>query len=149
MSKVLIVYGSTTGMTELVAFEVEKTLKSEGLEVEIKNVIEANATELFNCENILFGVSTWDFGCLQYDFEPFHEELKNMELSHKSFAVFGTGDKAYGDTYCEAVRIVEKTCLEKGWTEILPRMEVECDLTEDRLEQVRKWSGELARKLKI
>ncbi|MBP9758205.1 flavodoxin family protein [Candidatus Dojkabacteria bacterium] len=144
MSKILIIYGSTTGMTELVAFEIEKTLKENKVEVALKNVLEANINDLADFDNVLFGVSTWDFGCLQYDFEPFHVALKTYDLTGKKFSVFGTGDKSYGDSYCEAVRIVKQTCLDQGGDLLIERLEVECDLTDDRLEEVRNWAKEIA-----
>jgi flavodoxin I len=147
MAKLLIIYGSTTGMTELVALEVEKTLIAESVEVELKNVLDSNITDLEPYEYILFGVSTWDFGALQYDFEVFHEQLKDFDMTGKKFSVFGTGDKSYGESYCEAVRIVKKTCLDRNGELLIERLEIECDLTDDRLQIVRDWAKQVASKL--
>ncbi len=148
MNKVIIIFGSTTGMTELVAQEVEKTLIEQGIEVEIKNVLESTLADIDANQYILFGVSTWDFGCLQYDFEPFNEQLKDYNLAGKKFSVFGTGDKSYGESYCEAVRIVKQTCLDAGGELLVERMEIECDLTDERLEEARSWAKQVAEALK-
>lgn len=147
MKRILIIYGSTTGMTELVAKEVEKTLIECGVDVELKNVLDSTVMDLENYEYILFGVSTWDFGQLQYDFEPFNEQLKTTNLAGKKFSVFGTGDKAYGESYCEAVRIVKQTCLDQQGELFIERLEIECDLTDERLEEARSWAKEIASKL--
>lgn len=146
--KVLIIYGSTTGMTEMSSEEVENGLLISGIsEIERKNVIDASISDLNDYEYIVLGSSTWDFGCLQYDFESFHEELKKQDLKGKSFAVFGTGDKSYGETYCLALKIIEETVRKQGGNIIISNLDIEHDLTDDRLEMIRNWGKELGGKI--
>jgi flavodoxin short chain len=110
MSKVLIVYGSTTGNTESVADAIAKFLENNGRQVEARNAADVsvqNMAEGFDA--VLLGSSTWgdDSIELQDDFIPVFDDLDKAGLKGKNVAVFGCGDSSY-EYFCGAVDAIEE-----------------------------------------
>lgn len=120
MSKVLIVYGSTTGNTEFVADQAERILSGQGNEVTKLNAAKANAKGLCaGYDLVMFGCSTWgqDSIELQDDFIPLYDDFEAIEANGKKAAVFGCGDSSY-DFFCGAVDAIEQKLGEVGATVI-------------------------------
>ena len=110
MAKVLIVYGSTTGNTEIVAEQVTNILKDKGNEVTMKNVVDATVAELGNEYDLtVLGASTWGDDEIEFqeDFALFYEDLDKAELKDKKVALFGCGDSSY-EYFCGAVDLLEE-----------------------------------------
>ena len=103
MSNTLIIYGTTTGNTEMLAEKIASVLKSVGVETTLKNVTDVAVRELLEYDVILFGSSTWEDGELQDDFADFYSDLERMDLKGKKAAVFGPGDSSY-EHFCESVK---------------------------------------------
>jgi flavodoxin I len=109
MSSALIIYGSTTGNTEMVANRVGEILSKKGLSVVVREVTEAKVSELGNGFDLtLLGASTWGDEEIEFqeDFEPFFEELDSANLKEKKVALFGCGDSSY-EYFCGAVDELE------------------------------------------
>ena len=70
-----MVYGSTTGNTEMLAEHVAAGLECGLANVTVKNVTEASVDELADYDAIVFGCSTWGEGDLQDDFVDFHKAI--------------------------------------------------------------------------
>lgn len=86
MSKVLIVYGSSTGNTESIAQKLEALIKAGGHDVTLLNAAEASAENLADgYDAVLFGASAWGDEDLelQDDFAPLFEEFDAMNLKGK------------------------------------------------------------------
>lgn len=116
MSKVLVVFGSTTGNTESVADEIGKVFQKGGHEVEVKNVADITVSGMAEgYDDVLLGCSTWgdeDIE-LQDDFEEAFDSLDQAGLSGKKVGVFGCGDSSYPH-FCGAVDVLEKKAGELG-----------------------------------
>ncbi len=109
MAKVVLVYGSTTGNTEVLSEHVAAGLKQAGADVTVMNVTDTGVDELIDYDAIVFGCSTWGDGELQDDFIDFYDGMDGTFLKSKKVAVFGPGDSdGYPDTFCEAVDILEE-----------------------------------------
>ncbi len=109
MSKALIVFGSTTGNTEMVAEKVGEVLKEKGVEVSVKNVTDATVAELGGDYDVtILGSSTWGDDEIEFqeDFEPFFNDLGSANLKEKKVALFGCGDSSY-EYFCGAVDELE------------------------------------------
>lgn len=109
MSSALIIYGSTTGNTEMVANRVGEILSKKGFSVVVREVTEAKVSELGNGFDLtLLGASTWGDEEIEFqeDFEPFFEELDSANLKEKKVALFGCGDSSY-EYFCGAVDELE------------------------------------------
>lgn len=119
MANVILVFGSTTGNTEMLAEHVAAGLEQGMASVTVKNVTEASVDELAENDAIVFGCSTWGEGDLQDDFVDFQEAMDGVSLEGKKAAVFGPGDsEEYADSFCVAVNMLEET-LKKCGAEIV------------------------------
>ena len=81
MSKVLIVFGSSTGNTESIARKLEELVSAGGHEVTLLNAAEASAENLADgYDAVLFGCSAWGMEDLemQDDFASLFEEFDRM-----------------------------------------------------------------------
>jgi flavodoxin short chain len=115
MANVILVFGSTTGNTEMLAEHVAAGLEQGMASVTVKNVTEVSVDELADNDAIVFGCSTWGEGDLQDDFVDFQEAMDGISLEGKKAAVFGPGDsEEYADSFCVAVDMLEETLKKCG-----------------------------------
>ena len=129
MTKIVLVYGSTTGNTEALSEHVAAGLKQAGADVTVKDVADASVGELADYDAIVFGCSTWGDGELQDDFIDFHADLGGASLDGKKAAVFGPGDSDdYPDTFCEAVNILEEALKNSGAEIVAESFKVDGDV---------------------
>ncbi|MFW5759429.1 MAG: flavodoxin [Cyclobacteriaceae bacterium] len=110
MNRTAILYGSSTGITERAAKQTLKLLNAD-----IYNVADNHVEELKTYDNLIFGVSTWDIGDLQDDWESFFPELENTDLNGKTCAIFGLGDAAsYPDIFVDGIGTIYTAIENKG-----------------------------------
>ena len=100
MKKTIVVFGSTTGMTEEVAGKIADKLGAQAI-----NVSDFTADTINEYENFVLGTSTWGAGELQDDWYDGVSLLQGADLNGKTVAIFGVGDSAgYSDTFCGGMR---------------------------------------------
>ena len=90
MSKVLIVFGSSTGNTEGIAQKLEEIIAAAGHDVTLKNAADVDADGLAEgYDAVLLGCSAWgdDELELQDDFIPLYENMEAMGLSGQTVGV--------------------------------------------------------------
>ncbi|MGO4887349.1 flavodoxin [Anaerobacillus sp. MEB173] len=132
MKNVLLVYTSMSGNTEEMADLIKKGIESEGVQVEVKEVMDVDAIILENYEAIILenyeaivlGAYTWGEGALPDDFIDFYDDLEDLDLSGKIFAVFGSGDTSY-EYFCGAVDLLEERVKEQSGSVVLEGLKVE------------------------
>ncbi len=112
MERAMIIYGSVTGATEEMAYNLAEEIKDR-YDVRTVNALDATPNDLKEAHLILLGSSTWGVGELQMDMIPIHEEVRHMDLRSKRAAVFGKGDSEY-KKFCYAVITLEKALKEAG-----------------------------------
>lgn len=111
MSKIAIVYGSTTGNTESAAQKLQTALAG----AELFNVADVSMKELGSYDLILLGTSTWGVGDLQDDWDGAIGDLSSLDLSGKKLAFFGTGDQeSYGDSFVDGIGALYDAALAAG-----------------------------------
>ena len=142
MAKALVVYGSTTGNTEMLASYIADTMKAHGVDVRIGNVADTDVEDLLNYDIILLGSSTWGDGELQEDFISFYDDLQGMSLKGKRGAAFGVGDSSYGH-FCEAVDLLQKKLKTCGAEIIAEGLKVDGDVI-DAEPQAGEWAKQIA-----
>lgn len=142
MAKAILIFGSTTGNTEMLANSVEKGLKEGELEVVKKNVTDASVEELKDYDLILLGSSTWGDGELQDDFIDFYEKMKDIDLKGRKAAVFGPGDSSY-DQFCKAVDLLAAELKECGAQIISQPLKVDGDV-EPKLADAQNWARDIS-----
>lgn len=113
MSKIAIIYGSTTGYCETVAGKIQEAIGKEN--ADIVNVTDLNESVLKDHDVLLLGTSTWGAGDVQDDWFSGIDLLKGADLSGKTVAIFGCGDSAsYGDTFCGGMKALYDAVKDKG-----------------------------------
>ena len=116
MSKVLIIYGSSTGATEDIAGRIAEALGG----ATSRNVTSMDAAALSSLKEydlVLFGSSTWGIGDLQDDWYAKLDILAGADLGGVKVGVFGTGDQeSYPDSFADAVGILAETAEQAGAT---------------------------------
>ncbi|MBL4902064.1 MAG: flavodoxin [Desulfocapsa sp.] len=145
MSKALIVYGSTTGNTEIVAEQIAEILKDKGVEVTLKNVVDATVAELGKEYDLtVLGASTWGEEDIEFqeDFAQFFEDMDKAELKDKKVAIFGCGDSSY-EHFCGAVDELEAKAETLGAKLVGDSLRIDGD-PGDASSDVDDWAGEVA-----
>lgn len=107
--KVLLIYATNSGGTQMASQTVSDTLTKLGHTVAMKDVRDANPEELDSFEMILFASPSWDYegkeGQPHEDYLPFIEKFKDNQLKDKQFAILGLGDSSYSH-FCGAVDVL-------------------------------------------
>ena len=103
--KILIVYGTYSGSTLVVAEKIKELLTEDNHEVDIKDVMNTIPQDLSSYEVVFLGSCTWQFekkdGQPHMGYAMFRGNLKNIFFEDKYFAVFALGDENYLN-YCAA-----------------------------------------------
>ncbi|MCK9236087.1 MAG: flavodoxin [Acholeplasmataceae bacterium] len=117
MEKVLVVYWTGTGNTEMMAEKIAEGLVLEGLDVTLRQVDEIDVDEALTYEKIAFGCPSMGLEILEEDeFEPFFEEIEN-QLDSRKIALFGSygwGDGEWMDAWIERVQDLNLNLFEPG-----------------------------------
>ena len=149
MSKVLIIFGSTTGNTESVSERIKSKLEEAGHEVMMKNAMEATPEDIPGYEVYVWGSSTWNDGELQDDFVELHMQLEDEPpvLTGTKFAAYGCGESVY-ERFCGAVGILEKSLSDWGSEKVVDGLMIDGYPEEDvNVDKVEAWIKELVSKL--
>jgi len=104
-----LLYASQTGNTETVAGYI-----AEAAGVEAEDVGDYGAEDLAEFDGIIVGCPTWNTGADEYRsgtaWDDLIDEIKDVDLSGKSVAVFGCGDSgSYGDNFCDGIEELHAT----------------------------------------
>ncbi|QJC31320.1 flavodoxin FldA [Enterobacteriaceae endosymbiont of Macroplea mutica] len=105
MSKIGIFFGSDTGHTENIAYKIYNYLNDQ--HVSIFNIANTKKTDIESFNILFFGIPTWYYGDLQYDWDNFIPLLQTINFQNKKIALFGCGDQEdYGEYFCDALRVI-------------------------------------------
>ena len=113
MPKLAIFYGSTTCYTEMVAEKLLAILSADPrfsrFELSQHNIKHTQLTAMAEYDVLLLGISTWDFGELQEDWEAKWADIVDVGLDGKVVAIFGLGDQlGYSDWFVDAVGMLDQ-----------------------------------------
>lgn len=117
-ASVCVLYGSTYGNTADAAARIAAALASHlGRAPACLDVGAADVGALRTYDTWIVGVSTWNVGELQADWEVRIDEVAALDLRGVRVAAFGTGDAvAYPDTFGDAVGILSDRLVAAGAT---------------------------------
>lgn len=133
MSKILIVYGSSTGNTESIAEKLAKYFEEAGHDVAVQNAANTSPKHLADGHDaVLFGSSAWgmDEVELQDDFAPLFDAFDQMGLAGRKVAAFASGDTSY-EHFGGAVDVIEARAKELGATIMADGLRVEGGASDD------------------
>lgn len=95
-------FGSTTCYTEMAAEKIQAALGHEL--VDLHNIKDVSLSRTQDYPILILGISTWDFGELQEDWESQWQDIGQTNLTGKVIALFGLGDQlGYADWYQDAL----------------------------------------------
>lgn len=115
--KIGLFYGSTTCYTEMAAEKIQAQLNSlfEAQVVDIHNIKDVSLNHTAQYDILIFGISTWDFGELQEDWESMWDDVHQLNLKDKIVALYGLGDQyGYADWFQDALGMLHDAILPSG-----------------------------------
>jgi flavodoxin I len=133
MSEIIMIFASMTGNTEEMADAIAEGVRAEGVELVVKEVIDANVAELEGYDGILFGAYTWGDGDLPDEFLDFYDDMDDLDLSGKKAAVFGSCDSSY-PAYGAAVDTLITKLKELGAEVVQEGLKIELTPSKDEKE---------------
>ena len=89
--KIGLFYGSTTCYTEIAAEKIQAAIGADL--VDLHNIKETALAKCLDYDLIIFGISTWDYGQIQEDWESIWLDINTLDLSDKTVALYGMGDQ--------------------------------------------------------
>jgi flavodoxin II len=128
-------YASTTGNTEMVAEQLAALLPER---IQLHDIAVEGVAAMAEYSLLIMGISTWDFGELQEDWNEHWSDLKALDFSGKRVALFGLGDQlGYGEWFLDAMGALNEVLQAAGAEVVVPwpidgyRFEASRALTED------------------
>lgn len=111
--KIGLFYGSSTCYTEMASEKIREILGEEL--VDIHNVKDTPLSTMADYDLLILGISTWDFGELQEDWEAVWQDLDSLQLEGKTIAFFGLGDQeGYAEWFLDALGMLHDQLLPSG-----------------------------------
>lgn len=111
--KIGLFYGSTTCYTEIAAEKIQSALTHYS--VVLHNIRDVPLTEIDNFDIIVLGISTWDYGEIQEDWEAKWEDIATLNLENKIIALYGMGDQiGYSEWFQDALGMLHEQVLAAG-----------------------------------
>lgn len=116
MAKIGLFFGSSTGKTEAVAYQMKAEFdKFQPDLVDVHNIGATTPEQVLKYSHIIMGIPTWNTGELQDDWDVFFPRLREMDFNGKKVAIFGLGDQnGYGFNFLDAVGVLGDTFMEAG-----------------------------------
>ncbi len=111
--KIGLFYGSTTCYTEMAAEKIQAEIGEEL--VDLHNIKDVPLSQVSDYDFLIFGISTWDYGELQEDWESHWEEVSELNLTGKIVALYGMGDQiGYTEWFQDALGMLHEQLLPTG-----------------------------------
>jgi|HubBroStandDraft_1064217.scaffolds.fasta_scaffold00100_13 MioC protein len=146
--RVGIFVATMTGLAELCAEEIERTLKETGVETRHLLMEALDAEALVGLDTVVIVSSTYGQGDIPDNGQDFYRAIKGRgSLAGLRYGVFGLGDRTYADTFCRAGDLWDALFAEKGATRVTPVQRHDASagtLAEDEAAAwAARWAGEL------
>jgi flavodoxin I len=102
--KIGLIYGTNTGVTEIVAEKLDEELRNNGLDVELHDIASVDFEIINNYNTLIIAVPTWNDGELQDDWDEVFDQWSDYNFEGKKVGFVGTGDQeAYHENYLDAI----------------------------------------------
>ena len=143
MARAIIIYGTRSGNTEMMAKAIETSLKEAGVEVERKKAERANAEDLKGVDAVILGSPTYVRNLIAA-MKTFLFEMDKADLQGKIGAAFGS----YGWSG-ESIEILTETMKNlAGMNMIEQGLRIKRRPTEKGLEECREFGKKIAESIK-
>ncbi|DAC30510.1 MAG TPA: hypothetical protein HA327_02800 [Candidatus Poseidoniaceae archaeon] len=141
--KILILYGTETGNSELLAMDAEKMAADSGLDATINGMDEVTVADMQEHDNLIIVCSTWGDGEQPDNAIDLYEaatEAGDDDFSNLNFAVLALGDTAF-DLFCEAGIQWDDVLEQKGGNRINDRIDCDTDYDDEAEEWLEETIG--------
>jgi len=102
--KIGLVYGTNTGVTEIVAEKLDEVLRANGVDVEIHDIASVDFDVIKNYKTLIIAVPTWNDGELQDDWDEVFDQWCDYDFEGLNVGFVGTGDQeAYHENFLDAI----------------------------------------------
>ncbi|MFT5757529.1 MAG: flavodoxin II [Alteromonadaceae bacterium] len=106
-------YGSTTCYTEMAAEKIQQAMKKS--KVELYNIKDVALSKTAEYDLLILGISTWDYGELQEDWESHWQDIADLDLNGKIVALYGMGDQiGYTEWFQDALGMLHEQVIAQG-----------------------------------
>lgn len=130
MDKMMIVYWSGTGNTEVMANAIAAGIKQQGAEADVVEVSAADAAAVAACPKVAFGCpSMGDEVLEESEFDPFFASVEGG-LKDKKVALFGSygwGDGQWMREWAERTKKAGAALMDDGFIQNEAPDEAECE----------------------
>ena len=133
MEKMLILYGTETGNSELLALDAASVAREHGIEATVKDMEDTNVEELTGVRRLLVFCSTWGDGEQPDNAQDLFDEVSDCEtgtLVGLNYGVLALGDTAF-DLFCESGKEWDAILESKGANRLVDRMDCDTDYEDD------------------
>ena len=77
--------------------------------VDLHNIKTVPLARMADYQLLILGLSTWDFGEIQEDWEAHWDEISQVDLSGRTIAIYGMGDQiGYAEWFIDAVGMLHE-----------------------------------------
>ncbi len=138
--KILILYGTETGNSELLAMDAENLAKELDFEVTVNGMDEITLSDMQDAGNVLIVCSTWGDGEQPDNAIDLYDSVEASDdgsMAGVDYAVLALGDTAF-DLFCEAGIQWDNTLEDKGGNRLNER--IDCDV--DYEDEAEEWLEE-------
>lgn len=126
--KLMVLYGTESGNSEVLADRAVKEAKKRGFQASMKNMSDIQPADLAKAANLLVIVSTWGDGEPPETSISFYKDFmtSDIALTGVRFSVCGLGDTAY-EKFCQIGKDVDARLEKLGAVRVVDRQDCDVD----------------------
>ncbi len=146
IQKIIIIYGTVGGNSELVAQAISDGISEFGLVSQIHKAEITNPDELNNYDACILVSSTWRVGQLNEYMQDFYNKFITQSFEGKYFGVVGLGDSKHYDIFGGAATILEDGVKRVKGKQLLETLQIDGEVF-GRLLEFKDWGKNFAAEL--
>lgn len=144
MAKVLFIFGSTSGNTEMVVKAVAESVERKGHQVTVKRAELSEPKELLGQDLCVLASPTYGHGLMQYHMVAFAKGMEGLDLNGRSCAVIGLGDDKYDAYYnVESASLLEEVIRKANGKLALRSLRINKSPVPHLEGKIKKWAEKL------
>lgn len=117
MTTIGLFYGSTTCYTEMAGEKIIEAFTQHipDVKVDFFDIKDAGLNNTAHYDYLIFGISTWDFGEIQEDWEAQWQDVAELDLDGKLVMLYGLGDQyGYAEWFQDALGMLHDVVVARG-----------------------------------
>lgn len=138
-----IAYATITGNNEEIADDLCDCLRRRGVKVSESEIATISLQAFQQADILAVCVYTYDRGALPDESLAFFNDLKQANLSGKTFGVAGSGDKGYGKYYNLAVDQFTAAFARTGARLGAPSLKIDLEPDDEDIEMIDQFAASL------